>query len=206
MSEYWAGIQEILDKGGFVAWPLVIGAFLLWGTLGYRVVLLFFVDRRSARVLVKEAMAGRLARPVGIVATASAAAVDQAKKNARYLDDRLDELFFDYEVELKRYSALGKSIVQAAPLAGLLGTVSGMINTFSALGEAEGITPGGGVAGGISEALFSTQMGLAVAIPGLLVGRLLDRRQRIVEDELIKVKDIVAAEMGDHTTQQEAGS
>ncbi|NJK88456.1 MAG: nickel-dependent hydrogenase large subunit, partial [Myxococcales bacterium] len=49
------------------------------------------------------------------------------------------------------------------------------------------------------EALFSTQLGLVVAIPGLLIGRLMDRRQRWVQDELTKVKDIVSAELGGST-------
>ena len=51
----------------------------------------------------------------------------------------------------------------------------------------------GGIAGGMSLALFTTQMGLAVAIPGLLIGRILDQRQRGLELELQKIKDIVAS-------------
>ena len=60
-----------------------------------------------------------------------------------------------------------------APLAGLLGTVAGMIETFDSLGSMSLFSQSGGVAGGISQALISTQMGLAVAIPGLLAGRIL---------------------------------
>ncbi len=190
MSAYFKELGELLAKGGFVMPPLVAGAFVLWATIGYRFVLLFMMDSRSARRLVDEARAGTL-KPRGVVAEAAVRAVEEAKKGHRYLRSQLDEIFVQYEQELSKFGALGRSIVQAAPLLGLLGTVSGMIDTFQALGDADGITPGGGVAGGISEALFSTQMGLIVAIPGLLVGRLLDRRQTVVEDELLKLKDIV---------------
>ncbi len=75
-----------------------------------------------------------------------------------------------------------RAIVMVAPLLGLLGTVSGMIETFDSLGDQALFAATGGVAGGISQALLTTQMGLVVAIPGLVVGRLLDRRQRALED------------------------
>lgn len=61
-------------------------------------------------------------------------------------------------------------IISTAPLTGLLGTVTGMLATFA------GISGGGGgkdtvdlVAGGISEALITTQTGLVIAIPGYVV-------------------------------------
>ncbi|MEC8423819.1 MAG: MotA/TolQ/ExbB proton channel family protein, partial [Myxococcota bacterium] len=76
------------------------------------------------------------------------------------------------------------------PLLGLLGTVTGMIETFRSLGKMELFTQGGGVAGGIGEALLTTQMGLAVSVPGLIVGRLLDRRQVVLEDELDQLEEL----------------
>ena len=86
--------------------------------------------------------------------------------------------------ELHRHRVLIQSIAATAPLLGLLGTVSGMIETFDALTTMSLYRGSGGIAGGISEALISTQMGLAVAIPGLLAGKLLDRRQAAREAEL----------------------
>jgi biopolymer transport protein ExbB len=70
-----------------------------------------------------------------------------------------------------------KICVSAAPLLGLLGTVSGMLTTFSALA-----TGAGGdktmalVAKGISEALVTTETGLVVALPGLFIHYLLVRK------------------------------
>ena len=62
----------------------------------------------------------------------------------------------------------------AAPLMGLLGTVTGMINTFSLItifgtGDAKSLSSG------ISEALVTTELGLIVAIPSLIFHALLLR-------------------------------
>jgi len=72
-----------------------------------------------------------------------------------------------------RRLALIRACIIAAPLLGLLGTVSGMIETF------QSIMTGGYIremSRGISKALLTTQYGLAIAAPGLLVERVLLRR------------------------------
>lgn len=61
-----------------------------------------------------------------------------------------------------------KICVSAAPLLGLLGTVTGMLATFAALASGSGGEKTMGmVAGGISEALVTTETGLVIALPGL---------------------------------------
>lgn len=68
-----------------------------------------------------------------------------------------------------------------APLLGLLGTVSGMIATFDVITEYGAGNPKL-LSGGISEALVTTQLGLIVAIPGVLIGNLLASRAREIAD------------------------
>jgi biopolymer transport protein ExbB len=77
---------------------------------------------------------------------------------------------------------------------GLLGTVDGMIETFDSLGDMKLFAQSGGIAGGISQALFTTQLGLAVAIPGLIINGLIERRARLMLHELNQIKDILCAE------------
>ena len=72
--------------------------------------------------------------------------------------------------------------------------ITGMVEMFASLGDGALHAAGGGIAGGIAEALFTTQMGLAVAIPGYFVTRLLDRREARLRDELEQVKSLVAQE------------
>ena len=62
----------------------------------------------------------------------------------------------------KEFTVLG-ALVKAAPLLGLLGTVVGMVETFTALQNVSGM---GVVSAGISKALLTTQLGLLVALPG----------------------------------------
>ena len=72
-----------------------------------------------------------------------------------------------------------------APLLGLLGTVTGMIDMFAVI-SAQGSGNAKSLSGGISEALICTQAGMLVAIPLLLLhawlARLSDRRAQILEE------------------------
>lgn len=61
------------------------------------------------------------------------------------------------------------AMIAAAPLLGLLGTVSGMVKTFESLSSRTGQKSMEGLAGGISEVLVATESGLAVAIPAMLL-------------------------------------
>lgn len=77
--------------------------------------------------------------------------------------------------ELERYLNTLGSIAAVSPLLGLLGTVTGMIRTFSALTTGGAGDPAA-LAGGISEALITTAAGLMVAIPALIAYRYLRGR------------------------------
>jgi len=76
---------------------------------------------------------------------------------------------------MERHIPLIKSLAGAAPLLGLLGTVSGLIHTFQVLNE---YSSGSSqlLARGISEALIATQTGLLVAVAMILLGQRLEGR------------------------------
>ena len=81
----------------------------------------------------------------------------------------------------KHLSAIGV-LAAVAPLLGLLGTVSGMINTFKVITYYGGGDPRL-LAGGISEALITTEAGLIIAIPALLLHNYLsDKANKIATD------------------------
>lgn len=77
--------------------------------------------------------------------------------------------------ELERYLNTLGTIAAVSPLLGLLGTVTGMIRTFSALTSGGAGDPAA-LAGGISEALITTAAGLMVAVPALIGYRYLRGR------------------------------
>ncbi|MCY1417185.1 Protein TolQ [compost metagenome] len=96
--------------------------------------------------------------------------------------------------ELERYlNALG-TIAAMSPLLGLLGTVFGMIDIFSAFMQ-DGMANAPMLAGGISKALVTTAAGLIVAIPAVFFHRYLLRRidELVVamEKEAIKLVEVV---------------
>lgn len=61
------------------------------------------------------------------------------------------------------------AMIAAAPLLGLLGTVSGMVKTFESLSASSGQKSMEGLASGISEVLVATESGLAVALPAMVL-------------------------------------
>lgn len=60
-------------------------------------------------------------------------------------------------------------LVAASPLLGLLGTVMGMVTTFESISTRTGRASIDGLAGGISMALITTETGLGIAIPAVLI-------------------------------------
>ncbi len=65
---------------------------------------------------------------------------------------------------IERATSLLGVVVAAAPLLGILGTVTGIIQSFDLLGEAHAVSDPVGVAGGIAEALYTTAFGLVIAL------------------------------------------
>jgi biopolymer transport protein ExbB len=86
--------------------------------------------------------------------------------------------------DLERYLNPLGTIAAISPLLGLLGTVSGMIRSFTAI-TAEGVGNPTVLAGGISEALVATAAGLTVAIPSLIAYRYLRGR---VDGLVVKIE------------------
>jgi len=81
-----------------------------------------------------------------------------------------------FEIEkMKRYLSVLDTIITAAPLLGILGTVSGIIVSFDLLGDA-GIEDPKAVTGGIAQALITTATGLSIAIATLLPYNALTRK------------------------------
>lgn len=189
-TKFFEAVQTYFDQGGFVMPPLALATLLLWYALGYRFITLQRGSKKSCRLLLEERSSDQSARPRGFIDGAVARGVEVCRLNPGHaFRPILDDAFGDFQHDLVRGKTAIRSVVSTAPLAGLLGTVIGMIETFDSLGDMALFSQTGGIAGGISQALFTTQMGLAVAVPGIILGRLLDRRQAKFEHELDQIKD-----------------
>ena len=187
-------LEELLTtfaKGGFVSPPLIGATLALWYALGYRWLALRRGRTEPLRELVSLAWQDQLGEARGIIDRAVAIGVQRAREGHKHLQHQLDEVFAPLELELTHYATLIKVTVALAPLAGLLGTVIGMIETFDSLASMALYSRSGGIAGGVAQALFTTQLGLAVAIPGLILGRLLAARQRRLNTELDELRELL---------------
>ncbi|MCA6063673.1 MotA/TolQ/ExbB proton channel family protein [Thalassolituus marinus] len=100
--------------------------------------------------------------------------------------ERDDQLFLQLQhnrIQLERRLTAIAITASVSPLLGLLGTVSGMIETFRMMTLFGSGNPEV-VSGGIAQALITTELGLVVAIPALVIHSLLSRRARAYYQQL----------------------
>ncbi|MBL91130.1 MAG: hypothetical protein CMH56_04860 [Myxococcales bacterium] len=97
--------------------------------------------------------------------------------------DKLEEIYLSEEGKIDRMGAMILVFAAVAPLMGLLGTVTGMISTFDIITEF-GTGDPKLLSSGISEALVTTELGLIVAIPSLLLGNMLNGWADNIKGEL----------------------
>lgn len=189
LKELIGSAEEYLASGGLVIVPLVGLGLALWFLVGLRVLALRRGLRGPLAAHLQEAP-GQTARGEGegIVEAALHGGREALALSRKEAQEQIDLVFVEQECRLVAYQRGIGIIVMVAPLLGLLGTVSGMIETFRSLVLMSLFTQSGGVAGGISEALVTTQMGLLVAIPGLLVGRMLDQKEQRIRHELLRLR------------------
>lgn len=183
-----------MEDGGWVMPPLVFMLLVLWFAIGYRFQALQRGTKRGVRNMIERMEQNKKPSGDGVVVRAVSKGIKLRKKGLVDLRSFLDDAFAEEEKEIRKFHVLITTIVMVSPLLGLLGTVIGMIETFDSLGDMALYSQSGGIAGGISQALFTTQMGLAVSIPGLVVNGILHRRQRDIELELAQIKDILCAD------------
>lgn len=182
------------DAGGWIILPLALLTVILWYAIGYRFALLRqSTSRQNVRTLLDGYVNGQWSKPRNMIEEAIAAAVALKGRGRKPLRRYIEDAFWPYRSELAKFTVVIKTIVVVAPLLGLLGTVTGMIETFESLQNMQFFAQSGGIAGGISQALVTTQLGLAVAIPGLLVNGFLERRRRNIDIELEQIKNIVCS-------------
>jgi biopolymer transport protein ExbB len=112
--------------------------------------------------------------------------LDHRKRPAWWIESRAAEEATVIEKSLGRWLWVLETIVTAAPLLGLLGTITGMVRAFKLFG-AEGLVDPRGVTGGVAEALIATAVGLFIALIALFAFNFFSHRQAQVLDELEQV-------------------
>jgi len=173
--------------------PLLVVTVALWYAIGARWAVLRRGSASNVRVLIRRREEGRRENVAGIIDEAIVRGLTLRDARLPDLRRRLDDAFADFDRDIRRHAILIGSLVGIAPMLGLLGTVMGMIVTFESLGDMTLFSQSGGIASGIATALFTTQMGLVVAVPGLIARSILERRAQKLASDLAQIKDILVS-------------
>ncbi len=185
-----------IKKGGPLMWPIV-GLGVLAVSVGLlKWIQLSRVDRPSSR-RVREFLdlidkrdfpqAQELAQGVrGPVGQFMATAAKHYNDPTNVMEESMFEKILDAKVRLNSWIPFVKIAAAVEPLFGLLGTVTGMINTFKLI-TVFGTQDASTFSSGIAEALITTEWGLITAIPCLLIAAFLARKARSVVDDMEKI-------------------
>ncbi len=199
MTEKLTALGDFMDKGGVAIWVLAVLAALttgliLWKALRLAVMRAWHPGRaeRAAQdwmVGHRETARTRLGKARGIYGVPVAATFDLIEGARLDGPAMREEISRVAAIQLARTRAGLRGlelIATIAPLIGLLGTVLGMVSAFQALEAAGSRADPSALAGGIWEALLTTAVGMAVAIPASAAltwfESVADRAQARIED------------------------
>ncbi len=104
-------------------------------------------------------------------------------RDREHIEDIVMENILNESTAIDKFGSFVMVIAAVAPLLGLLGTVTGMITTFDTITEF-GTGDPKLLSGGISEALVTTEFGLVVAIPLMLLGNLMSGWAQKIKDSM----------------------
>ncbi|MCA1779317.1 MAG: MotA/TolQ/ExbB proton channel family protein [Xanthomonadaceae bacterium] len=189
------GVFEVISSGGAIGWVIfalgLVGALLV-------VLRVIFLQRAGAST---DSVLGAVADPVrrgnreaaldalktkkGSTARVVAATIRNLDRDREHVEDIVSESILHENSHLNRFGSIIMVIAAVSPLLGLLGTVTGMIATFDVITEF-GTGDPKLLSGGISIALVTTELGLIVAIPLLLLGNLLSGWAERIKDNMEK--------------------
>ena len=168
-----ATLEERVDQGGIIGYIILgLGAFAVLVAV-WKLLTLFFSSvamSAQARKLDKPGKGNALGRVLNVYH-------NNPEADLETMELRLGEAVLKETPKFSRFLVFIKIIAVAAPLLGLLGTVTGMINTFQAI-TLFGTGDPQVMAGGISQALVTTVLGLVVAIPAVLLFSLISGRAK----------------------------
>lgn len=180
VSDQYYSLEAYLVAGGMVMLPLLAISIIMWILIINR---MFFFRRLNQKNMTRERAAryiqeGQIPDPQDYRGVIAMLVTEfQARRTGTVNIDRniLDETVMSVVSKLDDNLTIIGVLAKVSPLLGLLGTVTGMIVTFDII-SVFGAGNARAMAGGISEALITTQTGLIVAIPGLYAHNFLTRR------------------------------
>jgi biopolymer transport protein ExbB len=208
MWQFFESALQLLSKGGVVMIPLFI--FSLIG-LGFTIERVLYLRRNKVvpndiLKLMDEFLPEKRISDAATscrVNQSNLARIFYAGLSMAQTGEKREEIQKAMEIagkgesaNLSRHLPIISTVAGASPLLGLLGTVIGMIKTFTVI-QMQGLSNTENLAGGISEALITTAAGLSIAIPYFIAAKLLSARvdtlNLAMEDESEKLLQTLTA-------------
>lgn len=188
----WEKIITIWNGGGWVMIPLAILAFATY-TSSFRVLLYLYttnlgkVREEQWRKWIDnpEEGEGRVGEIIKYVQ------LSDGTLKTSHIRRRFEEVRMSVTGAIDRQVVFISSLVATAPLMGLLGTVIGMLLTFYGISQSGGSETAEVVADGIRKALITTQTGLTIALPGVFIVMVIQRKKHALEAGLARLESIV---------------
>jgi len=149
-------LQAFLDRGGPVLLVIMVATFFMWALILER----FFYFRFAHKVVADEAVSEWQSRS------------DRKSTYAHWIKDKIvSEVRQSAEMNV----TITKALVALAPLLGLMGTVTGMIEVFEIMAITDG-ADAKAMSAGVSRATIPTMAGMVASLSGILFTSSMDKR------------------------------
>jgi biopolymer transport protein ExbB/TolQ len=206
-------ISTAFHKGGWGMWPILITSVVTIALIVERAVYLFraSVDKDKLLALLKtQVMSGNVQGAIKVCSgnpTPMTRIVQAGLMKFNKSDDEVQAAMDEAALrELPKINARTPYLAMTsnfAVMAGLLGTIAGMIGSFSSVGNSEGGNKATELAAGISEALNCTFFGILTSLIGLLGFSLLQGKTTSVVDDINEVTVQVVNLVTSHRSQMQ---
>jgi biopolymer transport protein ExbB len=208
-------VLEFLEKGGFVIYPL-----LLCSIVGLSIVIEKTLSLRRSKVIIPEIVSvldnikgsGDIGLALSICEKHKgpfANIIRVGLENRHLPKDEIKETLNDHgrqEVHhLERGLVILETVAGIAPLLGLLGTVVGILKVFDVI-SVMGVGQATAMAGGISEALITTIVGLSIGIPAVVAYNFFTNKAESLVLEIEKYSAILLNKVASFQTDKNTGS
>ncbi len=191
IAQHFSVVKQYFAAGGIVMFPLLGVSLFLWSLIIDRLLFLWRMagknmPRQTAAQYIAKNKLPDLKQHRGATALLVTEYLNKSSGALELDQCVLDEAVLRVTRIMDRRLALIAVLASVAPLLGLLGTVIGMITTFEVI-SLFGTGNARAMAGGISEALITTQTGLLVAIPGMYLANFLNQRALRLKQRIASV-------------------
>lgn len=206
-------ISEAFHEGGWGMWPILATSIIIIAIVVERTVYLLkaSVDKDKLLALLKsQVMSGNVQGAIKVcsgnptpMTRIVQAGLMKFNKSDHEVQAAMDEAALRELPKIKTRTPYLAMLANFAVMAGLLGTISGMIKAFGSAAGEDSANKAAALAAGISEALNCTAFGIAISLVGLLGFSLLSGKTTSVTDDINEVTVQVVNLVTSHRAQMQ---